>query len=88
MRNPGLEPGSLAALEPESSASANSASSAGNYLYSQFLIFAYFFTFVKCKKARFKRQSISFYFYLFIAVGNKTSTQRDFQAYCPLPIAY
>ena len=29
MRNPGLEPGSLAALEPESSASANSASSAG-----------------------------------------------------------
>ncbi len=28
MRNPGLEPGSLAALEPESSASANSASSA------------------------------------------------------------
>ncbi len=34
MRNPGLEPGSLAALEPESSASANSASSAGNYLQS------------------------------------------------------
>ncbi len=29
MRNPGLEPGSLAALEPESSASTNSASSAG-----------------------------------------------------------
>lgn len=28
MRNPGLEPGSLSALEPESSASANSASSA------------------------------------------------------------
>lgn len=34
MRNPGLEPGSLAALEPESSASANSASSAGIWLLS------------------------------------------------------
>ena len=33
MRNPGLEPGSLAALEPESSASANSASSADIELY-------------------------------------------------------
>jgi hypothetical protein len=35
MRNPGLEPGSLAALEPESSASANSASSADidNFLF-------------------------------------------------------
>lgn len=40
MRNPGLEPGSLAALEPESSASANSASSAGTQTYRQFLIIA------------------------------------------------
>jgi len=38
MRNPGLEPGSLAALEPESSASANSASSAGIKFYLHFLI--------------------------------------------------
>jgi hypothetical protein len=33
MRNPGLEPGSLAAHEPESCASTNSASPASNYLY-------------------------------------------------------
>ncbi len=39
MRNPGLEPGSLAALEPESSASANSASSAYTF-FTQFFIFA------------------------------------------------
>jgi hypothetical protein len=47
MRNPGLEPGSLAALEPESSASANSASSAFTWAYRQFLIIALCFTFVK-----------------------------------------
>ena len=45
MRNPGLEPGSLAALEPESSASANSASSAGIIL-SPFFIFTHFLAFV------------------------------------------
>ena len=44
MRNPGLEPGSLAALEPESSASANSASSAG---IRQFLIITHLSIFVK-----------------------------------------
>jgi hypothetical protein len=38
MRNPGLEPGSLAALEPESSASANSASSACKSFWRQFVI--------------------------------------------------
>ncbi len=38
MRNPGLEPGSLAALEPESSASANSASSAGYLCLSTILL--------------------------------------------------
>ena len=38
MRNPGLEPGSLAALEPESSASANSASSAWSLLKQSFII--------------------------------------------------
>jgi hypothetical protein len=49
MRNPGLEPGSLAALEPESSASANSASSAcGIYLlfYSRLIIIAQSFPIV------------------------------------------
>jgi hypothetical protein len=40
MRNPGLEPGSLAALEPES---------ASNCAYRQFLIIALCFTFVKQK---------------------------------------
>ena len=45
MRNPGLEPGSLAALEPESSASANSASSAG-IIYLPFYIIAHFSAFV------------------------------------------
>lgn|GEM_PF-5209282 len=38
MRNPGLEPGSLAALEPESSASANSASSACGVHIDNFLL--------------------------------------------------
>jgi hypothetical protein len=47
MRNPGLEPGSLAALEPESSASANSASSAGIELYPRFTIIAYLSMLVK-----------------------------------------
>ncbi len=47
MRNPGLEPGSLAALEPESSASANSASSAGILIEQQSFIIAEIFTFVK-----------------------------------------
>ena len=41
MRNPGLEPGSLAALEPESSASANSASSAYQSFWRQLTTISY-----------------------------------------------
>lgn len=47
MRNPGLEPGSLAALEPESSASANSASSAGIFILSP--VYDYDLNFLVCQ---------------------------------------
>jgi hypothetical protein len=50
MRNPGLEPGSLAALEPESSASANSASSAHIDFDRQLLIITQIFILVKCDR--------------------------------------
>ncbi len=54
MRNPGLEPGSLAALEPESSASANSASSACIFCVILFTSFHYLSMISNCQLGKSK----------------------------------